>query len=228
MLTAVLAADDRLFAKLGGSAGNPVAVYGLGYDADDDGLFGVNDGTVFNASGIAFTSESDLGLATDAGDYYAEGWYTGFWHYGVASASPYDAGAWADTPLGMAGRTLADGAWDSWTFSPTFNFSSFAVNPQAAPSLFPPGDYDQDGSVSVSDFARWKELYGTNEPAADGNGNGLVDAADYTVWRNQMAVHSAAKTIPPQIAPEATGFSMIALCLLLLLPQRYLTMEMIS
>jgi hypothetical protein len=128
----------------------------------------------------------------------------------------------------MAGRTLADGAWDSWTFSPTFNFSSFAANPQAAPSPFPLGDYDQDGSVGMSDFAHWKTLYGTGDPAADGNGNGLVDAADYTVWRNQLALQSAAMAVPTQNVPEANGLAMIALCLLLLLPQRHPTMEMIS
>ena len=39
MLTAVVAADDRLFAKLGNSSANPVRLYGLGYDSDDDGEF---------------------------------------------------------------------------------------------------------------------------------------------------------------------------------------------
>ena len=55
MLTAIVAADDRLFAKLGDTSANPVAVYGLGYDADDDGEFALDDDTAFDADGIAFT-----------------------------------------------------------------------------------------------------------------------------------------------------------------------------
>ena len=42
--------------------------------------------------------------------------------------------------------------------------------------------------VTASDYARWKELYGTTEPAADGNGDGTVNAADYTVWRNNLGL----------------------------------------
>ena len=204
MLSDVLAADDRLFAKLGGSLANPTAVYGLGYDADDDGTFTLDDGTTFNAAGIAITGAADLAIATDAGDFYAEGWYTGFWHYGSASSNPFDGDSWADAPKGIAGRDLTDGGWDSWTFSPTFNFSSFAVNPQAAPSPFPPGDYDQNGSVGMSDYLRWKERYGSHDPAADGNGNGLVDAADYTIWRNTFSMGAGAVSSEWHMVPEPT------------------------
>src|ERR1700752_1966109 len=44
MLMAIVAADPRLFARLGGTLANPVAVYGLGYDADDHGAFGIHSG----------------------------------------------------------------------------------------------------------------------------------------------------------------------------------------
>jgi hypothetical protein len=223
MLADVLAADDRLFAKLGGTAATPVAVYGLGYDADGDNQFGVNDGTVFNAAGVAFTGPADLATATDGGDYYAEGWYTGFWHYAAAPANPYNGGSWSDTPVGMAGRTLADGAWDSWTFSPTFNFAAFAANPLAAVSPFPAGDYDHSGVVGAGDYARWKELFGsTIDPSADGNHNGIVDAADYTVWRNQLAINPGglANGILNVPEPSAAGLSIVVLFLVLIAIQR--------
>ena len=60
MLTAIVAADPRLFAKLGGSRNDPDAVYGIGYDADGDGEFAIDDDTVFDAEGFAFTSPADL------------------------------------------------------------------------------------------------------------------------------------------------------------------------
>ena len=52
MLLQILSADARLFAKT--SAGGPIgiAVYGLGYDNDDDGVFAIDDGTLFDSNGI--------------------------------------------------------------------------------------------------------------------------------------------------------------------------------
>jgi hypothetical protein len=189
MLTAVVAADPRLFAKLGGSRDNPNAVYGIGYDANGDGQFTIDDDTIFDAEGFAFTSPADLAMSTDAADYYSEGWFTGFWHYGVSPANPYDGASWSDTSVGMASRQLTDGSWDSWTFSPTFNFASFAENPIAAPPPILPGDFNQDGRVDAADYGLWRNQFGaTSGIAADGNGNGIVDAADYVVWRKVFSM----------------------------------------
>jgi hypothetical protein len=219
MLRDVLVADDRLFAKLGSSMSSLVATYGIGYDANDDGIFALNDGTAFNADGIVVTDAADLAIANDPDDLYAEGWYTGFWHYGIASSNPYDGGAWADTPQGMATRNLTDGAWDSWTFSPTFNFASFAMNPLAAQSPFSSGDYDLDGVVSVADYARWKARYGSTDAAADGNGNGIVDAADYTVWRNNLGMGVSAASQPAAEVPEP-HLAIVGLLTLLVIRRR--------
>lgn len=49
------------------------------------------------------------------------------------------------------------------------------------------GDYSIDGVVDQADYSVWKKNYGSNlYLAADGNGNGVVDTADYVVWRNQL------------------------------------------
>jgi len=215
MLAAILADDDRLFAKLGGSAVSPVAVYGLGYDANGDGQFAVDDGTLFDDSGIAITGPADSGIAVDGNDYYAEGWYTGFWHYGVSSNNPFDGGSWSDTAVPMAGRTLSDGCWDSWAFTPTYNFAAFAQNPVAAASPFLPGDYDRNDTIDVADYQLWKSNFDTpNMPAIDGNGNGVVDAADYTVWRDHLGASSnlsasGSFTVPE---PPACWLALCALC----------------
>ncbi len=47
---------------------------------------------------------------------------------------------------------------------------------------FLPGDYDHDDDVDADDYGVWKQNFGsTSNLFADGNGNGRVDAADYTV-----------------------------------------------
>ncbi len=52
------------------------------------------------------------------------------------------------------------------------------------------GDFDLDGRVTDGDWARWKQSFGavslvTYHPA-DGNRDGIVDSADYTVWRTNL------------------------------------------
>jgi hypothetical protein len=214
MLAAVVADDPRLFAKLGGSLASPVAVYGLGYDANDNHIFGIDDGTSFDSLGFAVTDPADLATATDSGDYYAEGWFAGFWHYGVAATDPFDGGSWSDIAQGMGSRTLSDGAWDSWTFSPTFNFASFAENPTPAEPPFVTGDFNRDGFVDASDYAMWRSDFGlTSRSNADANGNGLVDAADYVIWRKAAAGFESGSGVSPIGVPEPST-AWLLLCVL--------------
>lgn len=50
-----------------------------------------------------------------------------------------------------------------------------------------PGDYDLDNGVDVDDYQKWKATYGSSgDLMADGNRDGIVDAADYTIWRNAL------------------------------------------
>jgi hypothetical protein len=213
MLSAVIAADPRLFAKLGGSHSDPNAVYGVGYDANGDGQFAIDDGTQFDAEGFAFTGPADLAMAVDGDDYYAEGWFTGFWHYGVAPANPYGGASWSDTPVGMAARELSDGSWDSWTFSPTFNFASFAASPIAAPPPRQPGDFNRDGHVDAGDYDIWRSDFSTTaDLAADANGNGTVDAADYVIWRKASHSSATAAAVSPIPEPKAATLALCSLC----------------
>jgi hypothetical protein len=49
-----------------------------------------------------------------------------------------------------------------------------------------PGDYNSNGDVGNGDYGKWRHDFGMTVAkggGADGNGNGIVDAADYVFWR---------------------------------------------
>ena len=50
-----------------------------------------------------------------------------------------------------------------------------------------PGDYNGDGLVDANDFAVWRSTFGsTTDASADGNSDGDVDARDYVIWRKNF------------------------------------------
>ena len=52
-----------------------------------------------------------------------------------------------------------------------------------------PGDYSGDGVVDAADYDLWRANVGdTTSLVADGNGDGLVDSADYVLWRNNVGL----------------------------------------
>ena len=220
MLTAIVAADTRLFAKLGGTPEQPLLVAGLGYDDNGDGEFGLDDGTDFGSVGLSYAGASDGGNSLAADDQYAEGWLTGFWHYGVANANPYADGSWISSPLGLSQRPLVDGAWDSWTFSPTFSFLAFATNPQAAASPSFPGDFDADGRIDGRDFLIWQSHAGMPDGATladgDADGDGDVDGDDFVVWHT--AISEAAGETAALNVPEPVGMVLFCCGLVLVSP----------
>jgi hypothetical protein len=80
-------------------------------------------------------------------------------------------------------------------------------------SSFPIGDYSQDGVVDQNDYTKWRQLYGTNNLAADGNSNGVVDTADYVIWRNHAAPGSGSSLGVAVGVPEPSAM-ILALWLL--------------
>ena len=83
-----------------------------------------------------------------------------------------------------------------------------------------PGDYDRDLDVDGADFLEWQRQNGSvvmKYHGADGNGDGRIDAADFTVWTDNFGAGGIpANTTPGTISaavPEPKGLG-IVVCLL--------------
>ena len=218
MLNAIVAADPRLFAKSAGHGSLGSAVYGLGYDYGD-GEFALDDDTLFDEFGFAAsTGPSDLGAAVDPDDLYREGWFLGFWHYGVSVGNPYGGGSWKASQGGMTSRTLSDGDWDSWVYTESFSATPFAQNPVAAapPVSGDHPDFNSDGVVDGSDFLAWQRGFGISGAElehGDANGDGAVDAADLAAWSTAFgtgAVTTNANTLALAVPEPTMGLSIAA------------------
>ncbi|MEN0109866.1 MAG: chondroitinase-B domain-containing protein [Planctomycetota bacterium] len=76
-----------------------------------------------------------------------------------------------------------------------------------------PGDYNGDGAVDAADYTRWRDSQGTADAAADGDGSGVVEAGDYAFWAARYG------TAPPEslaaIVPEPSIAALVAMALTL-------------
>jgi hypothetical protein len=117
MIRAIAAANVGLYATVGYFDGLGYAIFGLGFDANQNGIFGVSPSLTF-VNGIATQSRDneivDGRTVTDTGDFYAEGWWEGYWSYWVPSSEPN--GDWSYSGWGASSRKLEDGTWDGWSF----------------------------------------------------------------------------------------------------------------
>jgi hypothetical protein len=75
------------------------------------------------------------------------------------------------------------------------------------------GDYNGDGTVNAADYTVWRNSLGSANSNADGNGSGLVDANDYLVWKNhygQTASGASLGNLGNVPEPSACILSLIA------------------
>jgi hypothetical protein len=82
-----------------------------------------------------------------------------------------------------------------------------------APSSTESGDYNDDGVVDAADYTVWRDTLGSNENlSADGNANLMIDAGDYDVWVGHFgSVLGGAAVAAIDTAPEPSAIWLLAL-----------------
>ncbi len=82
------------------------------------------------------------------------------------------------------------------------------------------GDFNNDGIVDASDYTVWRDALGSTENLlADGNGNGVVDQADYVVWASAFGA-TASSNSSGVSTPEPSAIVMLSIFLLLVMLPR--------
>ena len=80
------------------------------------------------------------------------------------------------------------------------------------------GDYNGDGTVDTADYTVWRDSFGQigTDLAADGDGSGEIDGGDYTVWTTNFGLATSSSSAVPE--PSAIFLSGLLLSFTLLRP----------
>ncbi|RIK87970.1 MAG: hypothetical protein DCC67_01280 [Planctomycetota bacterium] len=99
--------------------------------------------------------------------------------------------------------TLPSGTFWSVLYSPFAVSIRRESSPSTTPIVF--ADFDADGDVDGGDFLIWQRNLWGSGPAGDANRDGLVDYADYDVWRNQVGAAPQQALPGVHAAPEPSA-----------------------
>lgn len=167
-----------------------------------------------------------IGAAEGNGDFH---------HHVDYSLKPLNAFDLPNPAVGAYGikmtlSTSATGIADSDPFFIVFNLGldatafAEAVNDYAGLLDTLPGDFNGDGFVNLADYTIWRDNLGGSEDDGVLNGNGdggLVEASDYTLWKQNFG--SEANAVPvTQSTIQTPEPSWLGSMLLIILAGRFL------
>jgi hypothetical protein len=78
------------------------------------------------------------------------------------------------------------------------------------------GDYNRDGIVDAADYTTWRDKLGrfvNNLSGADGNNNGIIDLGDYEVWKQHFGAALGSGSLSAVGVPEPQTLSLSLLTL---------------
>jgi hypothetical protein len=104
-----------------------------------------------------------------------------------------------------------------------YNQIMYRLDLSTIPDLFPrlAGDYNRDGIVDGADYIIWRRAMQTGNLAADGSRNGVIDHADYDVWR--MHFGATATGITFSAIPETSSWVLLIIPIALAMRGRHRT-----
>lgn len=72
------------------------------------------------------------------------------------------------------------------------------------------GDYNGNGTVDAADYTVWQDSFGSAvDLAADGNSNGVIDAADFTVWQDNFGMTTSVISTSLPAIPEPGSLTVV-------------------
>lgn len=80
------------------------------------------------------------------------------------------------------------------------------------------GDYNGDGTVNAADYTVWRDRLGQSVTLPNDTTPGTVTQADYDVWKNNFGAHAGAGA--GAAVPEPTTLVLVITGMLVMLPRR--------
>lgn len=74
------------------------------------------------------------------------------------------------------------------------------------------GDYNGNGNVDAADYTLWRDSLGQNVPngsGADGDNDGVIGPGDFTVWKSNFGQSAGSGAVAAPSVPEPTVFGLL-------------------
>jgi hypothetical protein len=73
------------------------------------------------------------------------------------------------------------------------------------------GDYNGDGTVNAADYTVWRDTRGSlDDLRADGNGNRMIDDGDYAIWQSLFGTTYGSGSGATSTVPEPASIALVA------------------
>jgi hypothetical protein len=83
------------------------------------------------------------------------------------------------------------------------------------------GDYNRDGVVNAADYTVWRDTLGsTGSLAADGDGDGTIDSGDYAFWKMHFGEHAGSGAAAATPEPASGVMILIGSLAFLIRPEQ--------